>query len=162
MGWKKNYLYWVGVGVVLLLGGCSYKTSTDNIYLTIKTPKYRLSDQGFLNISPNQKELIIYKEFTPYKITIGKREICESGKCLSKGAFLKKVGLSDYPPETLDLILEGKPLPFLPSPEGNSTTFIQKNSRFYYQVTKTKIFFRDKKERVLISLRKLSPPRGKE
>jgi hypothetical protein len=154
--WGRSFLSSLLLGGIGLIGsGCGYKTTSENIYLTIRTPNYRISDQGFLNTTPTQKELIIYKEFTPYRIVIGKREVCEGEKCLSKRAFLKKVGLADYPPNILDQILEGKPLSFLPSPTSIDGGFIQQNQRFFYKVGREVTLFKDREKKVVISLKRL-------
>ena len=137
--------------------GCAYKSYTEKIFLIIKTPKYKLSDQGFLNRIGQEKQLILYKEFMPYKIIIKRNFVCEGEKCLSKKAFLRKIGLSDYPTNILDLILEGKPLPFFKSSNQSfePSNFTQKNNRFFYKVKNKEIKFKDYRKKIIIVLRKL-------
>jgi hypothetical protein len=150
---------------ILFGTGCSHppENGARPLFIQLKTPKYRLSDAGFLRIEPTQKVLTISTGLTSYRFILKKGVICsvERGRerCIPREEFLKKVGLEEYPPETLDQILAGEPLPFLPTPISTPDPgFVQKSGTQYYKVTPTKIVFKDRKKGIILILHFQSLP----
>ncbi|MEO1941498.1 MAG: hypothetical protein ABGW77_01235 [Campylobacterales bacterium] len=144
--------------------GCSRppENGARPLFIQLKTPKYRLSDTGFLKIEPTQKVLTISTGLASYRFILKKGAICavEKGKkkCIPREEFFKKVGLEEYPPDTLDQILIGEPLPFLPTPISTPDPgFVQKSGTQFYKVTPTKIVFKDRKKGIILILRFQSP-----
>jgi hypothetical protein len=139
--------------LIAILTGCSVKTKS--VYAVIKTPFVKISDAGFLENGLNYKKLIIYKNATlPVKIYIYKSSICVNGRCIQKKTFIKQLS-DDYPINLLDLIIDKKPLKNLGKITKLKDGFLQKNSRFFYLVTKNKVLFKDKLKRIVIMIKDL-------
>jgi len=108
--------------IFLLIGlnGCVNRqfkeVSVEPIYLIVKTPKQKFSDQGFLKRREDGIILEIYKGLKPYRLALLGNRVCVNGKCTDRKRFLTELGMEGYPPTIFELILNQQPLPFLPSP----------------------------------------------
>ncbi|WP_456479168.1 hypothetical protein [Nautilia sp.] len=121
----------------ILVVGCSTKTIP--VYAVIKTPKFKVADQGFLEKGLGYKKLIIYKAANaPVEITLKNSYICMNGKCMDKEKFIKKYLPKGYPCDFFDKIFENK------CPEG-----------FFCKSDSKRIVFKDKKNGILILIKKL-------
>ena len=120
--------------------GCA--TKTEPIFVTLKSPKIKISDEGFLKKGINYKELVIYKAGNlPLKFLIKDNEICFNNKCINKYYFIKKY-FNESNKNIFDTILDKKPfkdIKIIKTKDG----FIQK-SNFFYKVTKNTVLFKDK------------------
>jgi hypothetical protein len=147
---KKRFLL---IFLLLFFAGCSVKTIP--VYVALRTPKVKVSDEGFLKEGWGYKELEIYKAgFAPIKITLKNSYICLNSHCMDKEKFIKELS-PDYPPDILDKIINGKPLSFIGKIIKLKNGFVQKNDRFYYLVAGNKILFKDKKKKIIIFIKKL-------
>ena len=122
------------------LVGCA--TKTEPIFVTLKSPQIKISDEGFLKQGFNYKELTIYKAGSvPLKFLIKDDEICLNNKCINKYYFIKKY-FNESNKNIFDIILDKKSfknIKIIKTKDG----FIQK-SRFFYKVTKDSVLFKDK------------------
>jgi len=97
----------IALVLILFFIGCSTKTTP--IYAVIKTPKIKLSDQGFLKEGVGYKEIVIYKAgVEPIKIVIKNSFICFNEKCMDKEKFIKEYLSKNYPIDFFDRILNKK------------------------------------------------------
>ena len=120
--------------------GCA--TKSEPIFVTIKSPKIKVSDSGFLEKGINYKKLIIYKAGTkPIEIILKENRICFNKKCFNKYLFLKNYfGIEDK--NFFDTILDKKMFKNVKIKKIKNG-FIQK-SKFFYKVTKNSILFKKK------------------
>ena len=94
----------IALVLILFFIGCSTKTTP--IYAVIKTPKIKLSDQGFLKKGFGYKKVVIYKGgLKPFEITIKNSFVCIENRCMDKNTFVKEYVGSNYPPDFFDKIL---------------------------------------------------------
>ena len=140
--------------IFIFFVGCSVKTTP--VYSVIKTPKIKLSDQGFIKEGLGYKEIIIYKSgVSPFKITIKNSFICLNNKCMDKEKFVKEYLSSDYPEDILDLIISKRPIKNFGKITFTKKGFVQKNERFFYKVEQNRVFFRDKKRNIIVMIKYL-------
>ena len=116
--------------------------STKPVFITFKSPKIKISDEGFLEEGIGYKKLIIYKiGSAPIEIVLKRDVICFEGKCVNKYIFMKNyLGIEDK--NFFDTILEKKPFENIKLIKIKNG-FIQK-SNFFYKVTKNSILFKKK------------------
>jgi len=139
---------------VFFMFGCSVKTTP--VYAVIKTPKIKISDQGFLKEGFGYKEIIIYKSgLKPFKVTIKNSYICLNLKCMDKEKFVKEYLAENYPADIFDLIIEGKPIKNLGKITKIDGGFIQRKDGIFYKVQKDKVLFRDKNRKIVIMVKRL-------
>jgi len=142
------------VFLMLFFVGCSVKTTP--MYAVIKTPKIKISDQGFLKEGFGYKEIIIYKSaLKPFKVTIKNSYICLNSKCMDKEKFVKEYLGENYPADIFDLIIEGKPIKKLGKITKIDSGFIQRKEGIFYKVQKDKVLFRDKNRNIIIMVKRL-------
>ncbi len=142
------------VFLMLFFVGCSVKTTP--VYAVIKTPKIKISDQGFLKEGFGYKEIIIYKTgLKPFKVTIKNSYICLNSKCMDKEKFVKEYLNEDYPADIFDLIIEGKPIKNFGKITKIKSGFIQRKEGIFYKVQKDKVLFRDKNQNIVIMVKRL-------
>ncbi len=142
------------VFLMLFFVGCSVKTTP--VYAVIKTPKIKISDQGFLKEGFGYKEIIIYKTgLKPFKVTIKNSYICLNSKCMDKEKFVKEYLGKNYPVDIFDLIIEGKPIKNFGKITKIKSGFIQRKESIFYKVQKDKVLFRDKNQNIIIMVKRL-------
>jgi hypothetical protein len=138
----------------IFLVGCAVKTVP--VYTVINTPYIKVSDQGFLKKGVSYKKLIIYKNANvPVGISLYKNSICLNKNCYPKEKFINTLS-NDYPKNLLDNIIEKKPVENLGKITQLKNGFLQKNSRFFYLVTKNKVLFKDKLKKIIIMIKELN------
>jgi hypothetical protein len=136
--------------LILFFIGCSVKTTP--IYAVIKTPKIKISDQGFLKEGFGYKEIIIYKAgVEPVRITVKNSFICLNDQCMDKKKFVKKY-LGGYD-DLFESILNKKPLKNFDKITKLKEGFLQKDKNIFYLVTKDKVLFKDKKRKIIILIK---------
>ncbi len=125
----------------ILFLGCSVKEKP--IYVSLKTPSFKISDEGFLKKSFGYKEIIIYRlGQVPVKIRIKNSTVCISHKCMDK-IYFNKILCPKCSFDVLDYLLNKKSFPgkFIKTSYG----FIQKNKFYIYKVSKNMVLFKTKK-----------------
>ena len=142
------------VFLMLFFVGCSVKTTP--VYAVIKTPKIKISDQGFLKEGLGYKEIIIYKSaLKPFKVTIKNSYICLNSKCMDKEKFVKEYLGENYPVDIFDLIIEGKPIKNFGKITKIDGGFIQKKEGIFYKVQENRVLFKDKNQNIVIMVKRL-------
>jgi len=149
---KKITFYILNFIFFIFIIGCASKTTP--IFVTIKSPKIKISDSGFLKENVGYKEIIIYKAGSvPVKFILKKDKICVNNQCFNKYLFVKRY-FNGYEKDFFDKILDKQPLK-----KGElkkiSNGFIQKSNNFIYIVKKDSIFFKDKSKNIIIYVKYL-------
>jgi len=130
--------------------GCAERTKP--IFMTFYSKKFKFSDQGFLKDGFGYKEIIIYKDgIKPIKFIIKNSYICFQNQCLDKQSFVKEF-VGNYKKDFFDKILNKKALDFGVI-EKTKNGFIEKDTRRFYLVTKNKVLFKDRKNRLIILIK---------
>ena len=137
---KKIFLLIVNFFFFIFIFGCSVKTTP--VFVTLNSPKIKISDEGFLKQGLGYKELTIYKAGNvPLKFLIKDNEICLNNKCINKYYFIKTY-LNEEDKNIFDTILDKKPFKNIKIKKIKDG-FIQKKG-FFYKVTKNSVLFKDK------------------
>ena len=148
--------------LTLFIVGCSYRVPirTSQAYaVTIKLKGLAFSDTGFLNLGKEYTELQLYDAGEPvFKLKIS-QYTCIDSHCFEKDEFNKKFLSKNYNPQTLENILNGRPIfgktGYKEEKDGFSQTIVKKNLHIKYFVRKNKIYFKDYKNRILIKMTKI-------
>ena len=147
-----------------ILSGCSQSKAVpqEGIFVVWKSPVMKYADQGFLYHEKGRLRLEIYASGQPaLKLTVTSVQVCSGALCMSAKEFNRRYLSADYPADTLQKILEGRPI-F--SGEGRSETqagFTQKIEKkghyaIDYSVLNGSIVFRDTINRIVIKIQKES------
>ena len=144
---------------ITLFSACSiksYKHTSSKVFI-IKSPKIKFADLGYLRSSDKSIELELFvagKSFE--KITINYL-ICTKDGCMPKSRFNSEYLSRFYPDDILQNILLGRAIFEGKTLEKNSNGFIQKiitkNVTILYKVTPKLIYFKDKKNKILIKIK---------
>ena len=130
--------------------GCAPKTTP--IFVTINSPKIKISDEGFLKEGFGYKEIIIYKVGNfPIKFLLKQNQICVNNKCFNKYFFIKHY-FYGYEKDFFDKILSEKPLS-LKFIKKTSNGFVQKSKYIIYIVKKNSVLFKDKKRKIVVFIK---------
>lgn len=103
---QKFSILWVSL-FALLVGGCAEKHYTFNEprLITLKTPKLKYSDMGYLRREGDSVELELFAAGSAVeKITIDK-QVCVSSGCMDEAKFVREYLSPDYPADTMRNIL---------------------------------------------------------
>jgi hypothetical protein len=145
--------------LILFFGGCTvkhYSISSPKV-ITIKTPKLKFSDTGYIRYEGNAVEVELFTAGVAVeKISIDD-EVCMSAGCMSEEKFVKEYIYEGYPRDTLRRILQNEPI-F----DGNGTSetcggvifqFIRNDDMdILYRRSKEGVFFKDRLNGLLIKI----------
>jgi len=138
--------------IVMLFTGCVYKTTP--IAFTFKAQNIKINDQGFLKTNSYSKIIEVYMMGKlAFVFKVYNSQICINDKCYDKKLFVKNLN-SNYPVNLFDYLIAKKPLPNIKIVK-NENGFMQKNGKILYQVTKKKVFFLDKKKKIVFFMKNL-------
>jgi len=131
-----------------MFSGCATKnfTHTQSALIVFKTPNFKFADTGFIRHSKSSVTLELYEASTAIaSLVIGKKTICKDKfKCMGAKKFNEIYLNINYPDDTLYRIVNGFRLPKV----------LQK-SGIEYNIDNQMIRFSDKKNNILIKIRKL-------
>jgi hypothetical protein len=146
--------------IALLFGGCSVKEyeHTQTKVITIKSPKIKFSDVGYIRNSAKSIELELFiagKSIEKFSIDTF---ICTTKEgCMSKGSFNADYLNSVYPDDILQNILlsgaiyGGKNLQ--KEPEGFVQNIKDENVDITYMVDASGTYFKDRKNGIIFSIK---------
>ncbi len=155
-------LFFTFVLFSIFIGGCSIKNynHTSTKLLTLKTKKLKFSDIAYLRHSEDAIELDLFvagKMVSRFHIN---HLICvENEGCLSKGSFNEEYLTRYYPDDTLQNILLGREIYQGKNKQRLDDGFMQlintQDVAIKYKVTSKSIYFKDKKNHILIKIKDL-------
>lgn len=152
--------------ILLILTGCTGKNlikeqNQDSAFIVLKTPKMKYADMGFIYKSDSFVKVEIYSMGQPImSLDINGINVCMSTfKCMEKKDFNAKMLSANYPDTLLENIFKSKPIFNEKNLEKNSNGFIQKIIKdgeydINYSVDNNKTKFKDKKNNILIKVKK--------
>ena len=141
--------------------GCSFKQPIHSYPATIifKTAKFKFAGSGFIE---QKGENIVIKGYSAaqplFKIVLAKR-VCVNKKCLSYKLFNRLYLSSFYPPHLLkDIFLRRVIFNGLnkeDTKDGFEQKIVRKHLDIIYRISSKEIYFKDRKNHILIKVRKL-------
>jgi hypothetical protein len=147
---------------LLLFSACSiknYKHTTTKI-ITIKTPKIKFSDIGYIRHTKDAIELELFIAGHVFKRFHINHLICVDEGCMSKSGFNEEYLNAAYPDELLQNILLGRKIyngkNILKTPNGFKQDIQTKDVNIAYVVNSRQIYFKDRKNHILIKIKELN------
>lgn len=144
---------------VLLFTACSVKNyeKMQSKIIIIKTKELKFADLGYIRSKGDALELELFVAGkSAFKVAFD-RDICTHDGCMSRSAFNEKYLNAAYPDELLQNILLAKPIYEGVYMRKTSDGFMQElqNSSvdIFYSVNASEIYFRDKKNKILIKIK---------
>ncbi|MGM0623686.1 MAG: hypothetical protein ACQESH_06650 [Campylobacterota bacterium] len=145
---------------VFLLSGCAAKLFEHRYssHITIKTPQLRYSDMGFVSQNPNEIHAQIYSLANPVFTIKMYSNVCINRACYRYSAFNEQYLHPSYENKLIKKVFLGKPIFDAKDVVQIDGGFEQKlRSSEYdiiYSVNETMIRFSDRKNNILIKIRK--------
>ena len=131
--------------------------------VTMKTKKFAFSDTGFLVKYENSMHLNVLamgKSVLDLKIQKDEDDICVGSLCNTKHGFNQSYLVGSYPDDFIENILQKKPIFNGRGLTKTSKGFVQKiicdRYGIKYQVTNKSVYFKDKKNNILIKLKEIN------
>jgi hypothetical protein len=148
--------------LLLLFSGCAYKrpyTSSKPYYIVIKSPQMAVAATGFIKKDNTRLNLQLFSAGTVLLDLHVEENVCSRYVCLSRESFNKEFfGVRHYE-EFIDELFNLKPIYGEKNLEKLKNGFEQKivtNSYdITYRVENENLYFKDKKNKILIKLREL-------
>jgi hypothetical protein len=147
----------------LLLGGCSLKTpviSSKPYYVLIKNKHFALNDTGFLNFKAKEKNIQVFSAGSVIlNLQVEDKRVCVNSSCMKKIYFNQEFfGFKHYASFIDDMLLfkpiyKGKNLHKLQN--GFEQRLVAKKYDIFYKVDGKTLYFKDKKNGVLMKLNEL-------
>lgn len=155
------YRYLLVMIVISLFGGCtSPKPVSIPAVVTFKSPKLKVHDTAFVTTTGKDVDIEVYTGGTLVLEIHAGSMVCINGGCISDDEFTAEYLSPDYPARILGTIARKEPIDLngevTPMPDG----FVQRiaSNGLYditYTVKKNEVFFRDRKNRIIIMIRTL-------
>jgi len=150
------------VVVVMLFSACSIKNyeHTSTKIVTIKSPKIKFSDIGYVRHTKDAIELELFVAGHVFKRIHINRLICLDEGCMSKSSFNAEYLSAAYPSSLLQNIILGKKIYDGQNSLKQEDGFIQriKNSdvNIKYIVNSKEIYFKDRQNHILIKIKEVN------
>ncbi len=148
--------------VTIVFSGCALKQlkNSQAYVVTLKTPKLRFSDTGFVRENSNSVGLEIFSSSNRVlELQISTLVCFDSGACMSKSSFNKEYLNQNYSDDILYNILKGRAIMdsknLVKTDGGFRQMITDSNYNILYSVNQNSIEFRDSKNSILITLRKI-------
>lgn len=144
---------------ILFFAGCSTKNYefTQTKIVIIKSPKLKFADVGYLRNSEKSIELEIFVAGTAVEKIAINHVICVRDGCMSKRSFNEEYLHSTYPEDILQNVLLGKAIydgkNKVKTDDGFEQNIQNADVNISYKVNASTIFFKDKKNVILLKLK---------
>lgn len=143
----------------LLLSACSlknYEQSSSKIF-TIKSPHLKFSDLAFIRHSGDDLSVELFEVGKLIKSITINYLVCVDEGCMSRGKFNSEFLNSAYPDKLLQNVLLGLPIykgrNRVKTGDGYRQEIDSKDVHIFYRIEKKSIYFKDKKNRILIKIK---------
>lgn len=159
--WASLLLFW--------MGGCATKhyTISEPKLITIKSPKLKFSDMGYIRYSDDAVEVELFTAGVAVeKISID-HDVCVSAGCMSEEAFNRDYLYAGYPRDTMRRILQGKDI-FEGVGKGESPTGLSQQSiknekmDILYRHSVKEVYFKDRMNGLMIKIGDVLESNGTE
>ncbi len=161
-----RYIKYFAILLFLIFWGCAPKsevTKSSSMLVTFKTKKLSFRDTGFLKKGGDFLNLEVFAVGKPIaKIFIqkGSDRVCLNSYCFNKRIFNEEYLSSYYPDSLLENVLRGNKIFNGKNLKKDKNGFLQRlkeRGKFdiKYRVKNGEIFFKDKLNRIIISLKPL-------
>jgi len=157
LGFKMYFVFLM----TLFLSACSMKeyAKSESVIFTLKTAPLKFSDQAYIRHDATSLQVELFSAGVAIEKFEIENMICTNEGCMSKSSFNEKYLNSAYEADTLQHILLAQPIFEGKNRRELANGFIQTlRSRAYdiiYKVENKKIYFKDKKNHILIKIRRL-------
>ena len=145
----------------LLFSACSIKDyeHTQTKIITIKSPKIKFSDAGYLRNSEKSIELELFMAGKSIEKIAINHLICVSDGCMSKSGFNKDYLNSAYPDDTLQNILLSRAIydgaNMSRTADGFTQNIKDEDVDISYRVESEGVFFKDRKNGIIFNVKDL-------
>ena len=146
----------------LLFSACSTKNyeTTKTKIITIKSPKIKFSDVGYVRSSKNKIELELFIAGKSIQTFTLNHVICTNSGCMSKSAFNEEYLNKNYPSDILQNIILAQPIydgKNIQKKDGGFEQFIADDGvEITYRVDSNGVYFRDKKNSIIFQIKDLN------
>ncbi len=146
---------------LLLFSGCSIKEYmyTKSKIITIKTPKLKYSDLGYIKNSDDAVSLELFISGNMVQNIEINYLICVNEGCMSKSSFNEEYLHESYPDELLQNISLGKPIyskrDYVKTVDGFEQYIKDENVNIKYRVDSKEIYFKDRRNSILFKIKEL-------
>jgi len=154
--------YFLTCIIIFIFIGCAPKiqyTSSQAFFIVIKNSKIAIADVGFIKKNKDNLNLQIFSASTPIFELIVSDDICIDSLCMDKKSFnaefFEKVHYETFITELLNFqpIYDEKNI--IKTDKGFSQNIKTESFDIKYKVENETLYFKDKKNKILIKLRKL-------
>lgn len=145
----------------LLFSACSIKNyeHTCAKIITLKTPKIKFSDIGYVRHTKDAIELELFIAGHVFKRFHINHLICVDEGCMSKSSFNETYLNAAYPDKLLQNVLLGREIyegkNILKNPDGFEQDIQTEDVNITYVVNSRQIYFKDRKNHILIKIKEL-------
>ena len=145
--------------IALFLSACSIKNyeKTDAKIIIIKSPQLKFADLGFIRNSGDAVGVELFTAGKSVKRIELNHLICVDEGCMSKSTFNREYLNQYYPDGLLQNIILGHTIYHLKNRvkirNGFEQKIVDKNVNIIYRVTDKIIYFKDKKNSILIKIK---------
>ena len=157
---RKYFTLWASL-VALLLSGCGARPFVDNHAATIiiKSSKIKFADAGYVR---SNEDVVALELFTAGH-AVGKFEIenlvcVDDQGCMTKSSFNETYLNRHYPDTLMENVLRAQPIyegeNLIENAHGFEQQIINEYVDIKYRVTARQVYFKDRKNRVLIKIKK--------
>ncbi len=150
---------YIALILALFLSACSTKTyeRTQTKIITIKSPKIKFSDAGYLRNSDKTIELELFMAGRSIEKISVNHMICTSEGCMSKSGFNKDYLHSSYPDDTMQNMLLSRAIYDGKNVTKTADGFEQKIKSsqvdIIYRVDSHGVFFKDRANGIIFSIK---------
>ena len=145
--------------LIIFFNACSIKNyeHSDTKIVTIKSPKIKFSDIGYVRHSGDAIELELFIAGHVFQKIHINRMICVEEGCMSKHSFNSQYLNASYPDDILqnvilgDLIYDGKNR--VKTADGFTQLIHNKDVDIKYRVNSQESFFKDRKNHIIIKIK---------
>lgn len=155
---RNFFILWVSL---LWLGGCAAKHygPSQSVLVTLKTPKIKFADMGYLHRGAHGVRLDLYSGGVPIRrIEVG-TDICVDEGCMDASRFNAEYLSAAYPSTLLSDVLQGRTIYGGAALERNEEGFEQRieaaHVRILYRVDGEGVLFKDEQNAITIRYRRL-------
>jgi len=156
----NKYLYLVFT--LFLFAGCSQKipyASSKAYFVVIKNSKIALADTGFIKKDKNRLNLQLFSASSPVFDLHVKEDVCIDYTCLTRESFNNEFFGYKHYKTFIDELFNMKPIYKEKNIEKNREGFEQQikteNYNIIYRVQNNNLYFKDRKNKILIKLKEL-------